>query len=529
MADLKLKILVVSLLPLCFHGYSQHKKLAPALPNIILILADDLGYSDIGCYGSEIKTPNLDGLAKQGLRFTNFYNNGRCCPSRASLLTGMYAHKTGIGDMDGDLKLPAYQGYLNDSCITIAEGLKTSGYKSYMVGKWHVGKKFPNLPIQRGFDKFYGTLSGGNNFNIVKNNPGQLYDDNKVVTKETPNWYSTDAFTNRSLKYLQQHEKESPKNPFFLFLSYKVPHWPLQALPEDIKKYEKIYTVGWDTIRKKRFDKQLELGIIPKNTQLSYRDTGSVEWKKFTNKKEFALRMAVYAAMVDRMDQNIGKLISFLKETEQEDNTIIVFLSDNGGSAETYNSTKPNAITGTEDSHVSYYGAWANVSNTPFRLFKSWVHQGGIATPFIISWPSQIKNGGTVIDFTGHINDVLPTFLAASQIEYPKTFKGVPLKSLDGTNLLPLLTNNNFHADRNLFFEHEGNRAIITNDWKLVAAKAKPWELYGFKNDKTELNNLAKTKKAVVKDLSEKYNKWAKDNRVLPWDDLYLLIKDRGW
>lgn len=529
MADLKLKIWVVSLLALCFHGYSQHKKLSPALPNIILILADDLGYSDIGCYGSEIKTPNLDGLAKQGLRFTNFYNNGRCCPSRASLLTGMYAHKTGIGDMDGDLKLPAYQGYLNDSCITIAEGLKTSGYKSYMVGKWHVGKKFPNLPIQRGFDKFYGTLSGGNNFNIVKNNPGQLYSDNDVVTEQTPKWFSTDAFTNRGISFLKDHEKKTPESPFFLFLSYKVPHWPLQALPEDIKKYENTYVVGWDSIRKKRFNKQLQLGIIPKATKLSNRDTGSVEWQKFTNKNEYALRMAVYAAMVDRMDQNIGRLLTYLKESKQEDNTIVIFLSDNGGSAETYNSTKPNAVTGTEDSHVSYYGAWANVSNTPYRLFKSWVHQGGIATPFIISWPAKIKQPGSISRFTGHINDILPTLLAASNTEYPKTYKGKPLKDLDGFNLLPVLSNSSLQSNRQLFFEHEGNKAILTNEWKLVASKAKPWELYNLKDDKTEINNIALKHKNIVNHLSVIYDKWAKENQVLPWDSLYVLIKDRGW
>ena len=399
---------------------------ADSRPNILLIMSDDMGYSDIGCYGSEIHTPNLDRMAANGLRFTQFYNGARCCPTRASLLTGLYAHQTGVGHMLGDRGLPGYQNGLNRECVTIAEALSTSGYRTYMSGKWHVtthvspeGPK-DNWPLQRGFEKFYGTIIGAGSFF----DPNTLCRQNTFITpvndpQYTPEtYYYTDAITDNAIRFLEDHQKESATEPFFMYVSYTAAHWPMHALPEDMKKYEGRYDLGYDFIRRSRFERMKQLGVIAKDAKMS---APAGNWGQ-TPHKEWEIKcMEVYAAMVDRMDQGIGKLLQSLEEKNKLENTLILFLQDNGGCAEGFGRAEDtnerwlNAITdrtpmdkdelqptlwppmktrdgqpvqggpgvmpGPADTYIAYGRNWANVSNTPFREYKHWVHEGGISTP----------------------------------------------------------------------------------------------------------------------------------------------------
>ncbi|MCU0456155.1 MAG: arylsulfatase [Bacteroidales bacterium] len=474
-------------------------------PNIILILADDMGYSDLGCFGSEIKTPNLDRLASQGIRMTQFYNASRSCPTRASLLTGLYQHQAGVGDMVSDLGYPSYQGYLNNQCVTLAQALKPAGYNTYMSGKWHVGKQEGVHPLDRGFDRFFGLVDGGGSYfrriAYRPNSPVPLWTkEREEYFPPDSGFYLTDAITDHALEYIS--EGASQEKPFFLYLAYTAPHWPLHALPEDIERYRGKYMSGWDELRKERYVRMLEMGIIDSTMKLSPRDERSPGWNTLPEeqKKIWDLRMAVYAAMIDRMDQNIGRVVNSLAELGELENTLIIFLSDNGGCHESTKSQaaflKVKGETGTPDSFDAYEYPWANASNTPFRMFKHWVHEGGISTPFIAYYPAIIK-GGTISGQTGHIIDIMPTLLDLAGGTYPGKLGDNEVIPMEGTSLLPVFRGKTVKRKTSLFWEHEGNRAMRDGDWKLVSAydyskrKFMEWELYNIKDDRSELNDLS--------------------------------------
>lgn len=493
-------------------------------PNIVLIMADDMDFSDIGCFGGEIHTPNLDRLAARGFRFTQFYNAARCCPTRASLLTGLYPHQTGVGHMVGDQGHPSYQGYLNDRCVTIAEALKTAGYKTLMSGKWHVGENRPHWPTDRGFDKYYGLISGGANyFDISKDKaPGvkrTMAIDDQPYTPPKENFYITDAFTDNAMKLIDEYGRGS--EPFFLYLAYTAPHWPLHAWPEDIAKYKGKYLKGWDKLREERYQRMIKMGLISKKWKMSPRDPETWPWDDEKDKELMDLKMAVYAAQIDRMDQGIGKILDKIKEIGAEENTLIMFLSDNGGCAEGgpmgFDNRKNGLPPGGVDSFMSYGLSWANASNTPFRRYKHWVHEGGIATPLIAYWPAVIKNDGSITHQAGHIIDIMATCLDVAEVKYPKTYKDRKLIPLEGKSLLPIFKGKKRQGHEAIYWEHEGNQAIRQGRWKLVAAHKDPWELYDLEADRTELNNLADQYPEQTEQLKAMYQSWAKRCGVLPW------------
>lgn len=492
-------------------------------PNIILILADDMGYSDIGCFGSEISTPNLDRLAAQGLRMTQFYNASRSCPTRASLLTGLYQHQAGVGDMVSDLGYPSYQGYLNNQCVTLAQVLKPAGYKTYMSGKWHVGKREGVHPLDRGFDHFFGLIDGGGSYfrriAYRPNSPVPLWTNERdEYFPPDSGFYLTDAITDHALEFIKEGAEE--EKPFFLYLAYTAPHWPLHALPEDIEKYRGKYMSGWDELRKARYSRMLELGILDPSMKLSPRDERSPDWNALPEdqKKLWDLRMAVYAAMIDRMDQNIGRVVNSLAELGKLENTLIIFLSDNGGCHESTRSQaaflKANGETGTPDSFDAYEYPWANASNTPFRMFKHWVHEGGISTPFIAYYPALIR-GGTITKQTGHIIDLMPTLLDIAGGTYPEKLGENAILPMEGISLVPLFNGKKLSRKNPLFWEHEGNRAVRDGDWKLVSAydNAKKqfmkWELYNIKDDRSELSDLGDKFPARREKMILQYNEWS--------------------
>ena len=501
-------------------------------PNILLILADDMGYSDLGCFGSEINTPNLDHLAYEGTRFSQFYNNARCCPSRAVLLSGLYPHQAGIGGMtDTNVPISEYQGYFKDNTITIADLLREAGYATYLAGKWHCGEEPDHWPVHHGFDRSFSFINGASSyfdFKPYRNEkwpPGNeltLVMNEKPVNMDGEEFYATDLYTDHAIQFLREH---NPSKPFFLYMSYTAPHWPLHALPEDIEKYEGIYDKGWDYIREKRYRKMKELGIIDVNTKLSPKDSYDREWDKLSakEKKREARLMTVYAAMIDRMDQNIGRLIRHLRDNKQLDDTIIMFTSDNGGCAAgnlayskyAHSRFNPEAPAGSPDSFTGYGRNWANVSNTPFRMFKSHVHEGGVATPFIVWNPKRFAHG-RICATRGHIVDIMPTLAELAGTRYPSRFKGKTVLPNEGVSLVQTLRDRAEVENRTLYFEHMGNCAVIDGDWKLVRLRDKEWELYYLKDDRSELNNLAYQQPEKFAELKKEYEKWAKTNKVLP-------------
>ena len=493
-------------------------------PNIVLIMVDDMGFSDIGCYGGEISTPNLDRLAAGGLRFTQFYNTARCCPTRASLLTGLYPHQAGVGHMVDNKGHPSYQGYLNDRCVTIAEALKLAGYRTLMSGKWHVGENRPHWPVDRGFDRYYGLVSGGANyFDISKDKaPGvkrTMAIDGESYVPPKENFYITDAFTDNAVKFIDQYGRG--KEPFFLYLAYTAPHWPLHALPEDIARYKGKYLKGWDELRQQRYERMIKMGLISKSWKMSPRDPQTWAWEEEKNKELMDLKMAVYAAQVDRMDQGVGRVLEAIRRIGAEENTLILFLSDNGGCAEGgpigFDDRKNGLPPGGVDSFMSYGLSWANASNTPLRRYKHWVHEGGIATPLIAYWPAVIKNGGSITNQVGHIIDIMATCLDVAAVKYPETYQGRELVPLQGKSLLPILEGKKRQGHESICWEHEGNRAIRQGKWKLVAAHGQAWELYDLEADRTELNNLANKYPERVDQLKAMYQSWAQRCGVLPW------------
>jgi len=490
---------------------------APKRPNIILILADDMGFSDLGCYGSEIATPNLDRLAANGLRFTQFYNAARCCPTRASLLTGLYPHQAGMGDMVGDRGLPAYQGFLNDRCVTIAEALRQSGYHVLMSGKWHVGEDRPHWPLDRGFEHYFGLISGACSY--FRLDPGRkMAVDNEPYVPPTSGFYMTDAITDHAVSWIDAYGRGDA--PFFLYVAYTAPHFPLHALPEDIARYRGTYRAGWDELRQRRYRRLIELGLIDPRWPLSPRDPDVPAWNDADDKDVWDLRMAVYAAQIDRMDRGIGRILAKLRQLNIDRNTLVMFLSDNGAEAELIDAGKPGAAPGQADSYATYRRAWANASNTPFRLFKCWVHEGGIATPFIAHWPAVIRQPGCITPHPAHVIDLMPTCLDVAGARYPNTRHGKETLPLEGTSLLALFQGKAPPEHPLLFWEHEGNRAVRAGPWKLVSRHWGEWELYDMEADRTELNNRAGEHPDIVADLAAKYDEWARRCGVVPPEKL---------
>ena len=496
---------------------------AAAKPNIILIMTDDMGFSDLGCYGGEIETPSLDHLAGQGLRFTQFYNTGRCCPTRASLLTGLYQHQAGMGHMTYTPRgpeSPGYRGFLTERCVTLAEVLKTVGYQTYQTGKWHVGdKKQEWWPIARGFDHCYSCPEGGGFFF----RPSDYKDERRIIRDNTvlydhqndppEGWYATDAWTDEGLKMIEGAVKDD--KPFFWYLAHNAPHFPLQAKPEDIAKYRGKYKAGWDVIREQRCQRLIELGLIDADWPLPERGKGIPAWDKLTEKQkdEQDLRMATYAAMIDCVDQNLGKILAKLKEWGVYDNTLILFLHDNGGCSQGGNtgSNKKDGPTGTAESFTFYGACWANVSNTPFREYKKWIHEGGIATPLIAHWPKGIKTelNGSLIHDPSHLIDVMATFVDLTEATYPETYKGNAIIPMEGISLRPLFEGEKLERDDALYFEHEGNQGVRKGKWKLVKTKKGKWELYDMEKDRTELNDLATQMPEKTQALIALYESWS--------------------
>lgn len=538
-------------------GYSLAQSKVAKRPNVVIILADDLGYSDIGCYGGEIQTPNIDKLAANGLRFSQFYNTARCCPSRASLLTGLYSHRAGIGNMSFDQKTPGYRGYLTENTITLAELLKTAGYNTGMVGKWHVANtvelpdrqdhlKWLNhqlykptfapleqYPVSRGFDKFYGTIWGVVNFF----DPFSLVNGKEVVKDIPENYYYTDALSDTACNYINEFSKS--KEPFFLYVAQTAPHWPLHALDKEIKKYEQVYRVSWDVIRQKRFEKIKRLGLFSEQeAALPPRLRPEVQWNDNPHKDWDAYAMAVRAAMVDRMDQAIGRIIGKLKETGELDNTLIFFLSDNGGSCDNAQNYGPGldrpgetrdgekiiypvnkkVLPGRDNTFASTDSFWSSVANAPFRYWKMESFEGGICTPLIACWPDGLKaKKGSITAQTGHIIDFMATLKELSGADYPAKFKENSITSTQGLSLLPVLQGKQRKGHEYIFFEHVRGRAVRYGDWKLVTlGPNKPWELYNLKADRFERVNLADKNPELVKKLSDKWMEWARENSVLP-------------
>lgn len=525
-------------------------------PNILIILNDDMGYSDIGCYGGEIETPNLDRLAASGLRYSQFYNTARCSPSRASLLTGLHPHQTGIGILTYSNGPEGYAGDLNRNCVTIAEVLKQRDYKTYLSGKWHVAQNLTqpteSWPLQRGFDHFYGTIIGAGSFY----HPTTLTRGNENIEHEyenDPSFFYTDAISDQAVEFIRQHKKENGDKPFFQYVAYTAPHWPLHAHDEDIAKYKGRFDAGWDKLREARLKRLVDDGILHPNWKLTDRDPTQPPFDEAKHRAWTLRCMEVYAAQIDRMDQGIGRIVKALEETGELDNTLLIFLSDNGACAEdipenvtaqelinlmiakaTTRDGKPvrfgndpSIMPGAEDTYQSYGTAWANLSNAPFRLYKHWIHEGGIATPFVVHWPNGIAEKGGLRHSAFQLPDIMATVLDVSGAEYPKEYKGNKILPLEGVSMVPTFSS---EAARNapLFWEHEGNAAVRVGKWKLVRKYPGAWELYDMELDRTELNDLAAQHPERVKEMKAQYDAWANRCGVIPREKILELMKAQG-
>jgi len=518
------------------------KSAGKAKPNIIVVLVDDMGFSDIGCYGGEIPTPNLDKLAANGVRFTQFYNTARCCPARASLLTGLYPHQAGVGHMMNDDGVPGYRGHLNDKCVTIAEVLRPAGYFTAMSGKWHVGQDLGVVPWERGFERSLNAAAGGFYFagkDKLFLNGNAIADDDPVLPK---NWYTTDLWTDFGIKFID--EALAAKKPFYLHLCHNAPHFPLQAPQDEIAKFRGKYKTGWDKLREQRHAKQIELGIMDKSWPMSPRPEEVKAWDSLTAEEQdrFDHIMAIYAAVVAHMDTAVGRLVEALKKRGVLDNTLIMFMSDNGGNFEggpdgRFKGDEP----GSAKSTVFCGQSWATLENTPLRRYKHYSHEGGISTPLIVHWPEQIKTGGELRRQPGHLIDIMATCVDVAGAKYPREFNGKPILPMEGISLVDAMKGGPV-KERTLFWEHEGGAGIRVGDWKLVRLRlnsgdrsrgalveldATAWELYDMKTDRTELNNLAGQKTEIVKDLAAKWEAWAKRAQVTPYPVKNRKVKNR--
>lgn len=550
MLAMKIKTLLLSLLASL--AYAEQR------PNIIVILSDDMGYSDIGCFGGEIQTPNLNKLAANGVRFTQFYNAARCCPTRASLLTGLYPHQAGMGGMTDDRGVEGYRGDLNEHCVSIAQVLKPAGYVTYCIGKWHVTPppllhqpySTKNWPLQRGFDHFYGIIYGVTSYW----DPHSLVRQNQLITckndpeyQPTEPYHFTDAITDNTVRYIEEHEDTKP---MFMYVAYMAGHWPLHARERDIKKYDGVYDAGYDAIRRKRYKRMKELGVIDDSVRLS--ETAG-DWSDVADKSAESALMETYAAMVDQMDQGIGRIVAALKQKGQLDNTLILFLQDNGACHEDmhwidcrvvgpraaapsmppipddvmhyddgvpkqtrdgwpvlFDQVKP----GPADTYFAYGQAWANVSNTPFRLYKHWVHEGGTTTPLIAHWPAGIKAKNELRKEVGHIVDIMATCVDVSGAQYPTNLKEEAIRPMEGQSLMAAIEGRPFERE-SLIWSHAGSRALRVGDWKLVAAgRTGAWELYNLKEDRSEMNDVADTHPERLQKMIEQFNSEARRTNI---------------
>lgn len=512
-------------------------------PNIVFILADDMGYSDIGCYGSEVDTPNLNALAEGGLRFSNFHNNPRCCPSRASLLTGLYSHQVGfalMADNYGQSTAPAYKGDLSSSCVTLAEALRPGGYRTAMTGKWHLTppeiESKRNWPMQRGFERFFGTIAGACSYY----DPATLTDGNERV-RAGKDFYYTDAIGDHAAQYIDEFTGAAEQKPFFLYAAFTAPHWPLQAPEKVIDKYVERFSVGWDQIRANRHRRQIEMGLLSEKWQMSERDLRVPPWPLAAHKEWEVRRAAVYAAQIECLDENVGKIVAKLKEKGAFENTLILFMSDNGGNLEEMGNpgplgrapifiphetadgrlvhvgNDPDNMPGGADTYQSIGIPWGNVANTPFRMYKHYTQEGGISTPLIAHWPAGIQVGKNAITHQmGHETDVMATLLDLASTNYPKEHDGNPVPPTVGTSMVPVFSGRP-RAERTYFWEHEGNAAVRMGKWKLVSAFPNYWQLYDMDADRTELHDLADQYPDHVRQMASAYKDWAKMVGVQPW------------
>lgn len=525
-------------------------------PNIVLILADDLGFSDLGCYGGEIATPHVDLLAANGLRYRQFYNTARSCPSRASLLTGLTPHLAGVGHMVADHGYPGYRGTLAPNTVTLAEALKGCGYNTAIAGKWHVTNDTrpdgdrSQWPLQRGFDRFYGTLGGHGSFW----DPKTLFEGNSPVRAEG-DYYYTEAISDRAAAWIDTLSAQA--KPFFLYVAYTAPHYPLHAREEYIRKYAGRYAAGWDSLRVARFERMRRLGVIPSDARLPAKDEQCYDWCGEPQKAWQQMRMEVYAAMVEQMDAGVGRIVEELRRCGVADNTLIVFLSDNGASNEGHlnntvertgkhwgdrmipDSTRdgrpvhagdiPGVALGAADTYGSYGPQWAHLSCTPFRRYKSWVHEGGICAPMIVSWGDRIRDKGGFRDGVYGITDFMPTFLELAGGTYPDSIRGRKTLAIEGQSFAPSFAENVVDSTRMLFWEHEGNRAVRRGRWKLVSEypgswrtlRSYPtggaWELYDLEEDRTETRDLAAQHPRLVQELAAAWEAWAARAQVEDW------------
>jgi len=526
-------------------------------PNIIVILVDDMGFSDIDCYGSEISTPNLSRMARGGVVFRQMYNCARCCPTRASLLTGLYPHQAGIGAMVNELPWPQYQGYLNDRCVTIAEALGSAGYRTFMSGKWHVGggynvqkpetwspgdAKHPT-PNQRGFEEHFGTLCGAGSYWY----PPTLSRNGAFVKPENQEFYLTDAIATHASEMIGRACESTPDQPFFSYVAFTAPHWPLHAPQADIERYRGRYAGGWDAVRTARHEELKGSGILDPKWPISPRDPEVPAWEDIPDKDYQDALMATYAAMLHRVDTGIGKILQTLEDRGIAEDTLVLFLSDNGGCHEFIQhesswasrlqrqtlegedvtvGNAPGLMPGPDTTYQSYNRPWANASNTPFRLHKHWVHEGGIATPLIAHWPGRIKQGRQT-DRLSHVVDIMTTCLDAAGVNYPAEYDGKPITPPAGESFLPTLDGaEQDTSDRLLFWEHEGNLAVRHGRWKLVQQwEKRRWELYDMAEDRTELNDLSESKNDEVSRLGGLWSEWADTIGVVPREQVIASWK----
>jgi arylsulfatase A-like enzyme len=532
---------------------------------VIIILADDMGFSDLGCYGGEIHTPHIDTMAQQGIRFAQFYNMARCCPTRAALLTGLYPHEAGIGAMNQKLdQKPAYEGELSDRCVTIAEVLRASGYHTGMVGKWHLchlsiaqvpmaqAKAMLNFqldgpispskadwPCNRGFEDHWGTIPGVENYY----DPYGLVHNEQTIKPDKPDFYYTDFITEHAVQMVDTYAGDA--QPFFMYVAYTAPHWPLQAREADIEHYASTYTVGWDAIRQARFERQIAMGMVDKEWGLSPRafnpalndgESRVGPWTSAPAKAWQARRMAVYAAMIENMDRGVGKILDEIAAKGIDRNTMVIFLSDNGACQEQVQpgwydipsktrdgetilvGNKSSQMPGPQDIYQSYGPAWANASNTPFRKFKHFTEEGGIATPFIVRWPGTVNQNGQIEkNQVGDVIDFMPTVLDVAGASYPKEFKSNAIVPEEGINLMPVILGGSAIARGPICWEHEGNRAVRIGNWKLVAPFGEKWKLFDMTHDRTELHDVSAANPDEVQQLHEAYDAWVKRCGVEEW------------
>jgi arylsulfatase A-like enzyme len=549
----------------------------------VIIVADDLGYSDLGSYGGEIETPTLDRLAFEGVRFSRFYGTPRCSPTRAALLTGVWPHEAGVGHLNLDWGAPAYRGAIHPSVPTLAERLRVEGYATYMVGKWHLTTELagppagagepgatdrapegdptttpaepPTWPLQRGFDQFYGTLAGSGSYF----EPPHLYDGNRPAAWPPPGdhgaraAYLTDVLGDRAAATVARHFETSPQQPFFLYLAFNAPHWPLHAPPQDVERYRGRFDAGWDALREQRFRRLGELGLWPTGAALPPRDSRVPAWSDTPNQEWQARRMEVYAAMVSAMDRAAGRVVAALEASSTLDDTLIVFLSDNGACGEEFRGLyalaplflevprrtagglevrfgdRPDVVPGPPDTFASYGRGWAHLSTTPLRRYKHWTHEGGIAVPFFVHWPARLRDRtGSIVHAPAHVVDLAPTLLEVASAEPPAAdvsdqsahpadsggSAGAP--PLRGRSLLPILRGEPAEP-RTLFWEHEGNRAIASGDWKLVSRWPLGWELYDLGVDRSETADLASSEPERADELARSWAQWAAAVGVEPW------------